>query len=235
MGGVAVCGDLTFLEEESRNLVGYKLSKAVFGQFDNPNNRLIIGVACLREGYKEVAYNVFESIMEEGPKQSNDHHFAYVRSLVEIAKLEAENGRFDEAYKHMRDALDVFPEKMNYMMSRVHLEVYLTYYCFQSNKKEQAFKQVEMICGKERERFESLRLEDAYELVGPGLCYAIHQWALFYAEEGEWGCAIAKLKEAFQYTPVLHQEFVTEAKELESQGELEGAFYCYEGCLPRCG
>jgi tetratricopeptide (TPR) repeat protein len=223
-----VLGNLTSIREESHNLVGHKLARTIFEQFENPNHRLIIGVACLREGDKELAFSIFTSIIKEGPKENKDQHFAYVRSLIEIAELEAEKNRFAEAREHMRGALEAFPEKMGYMMSRVHLEVYFAYYCFRSNRKEDAYEYIAWVCTKEQDRFHELPVQDANELVGPGLCYAIHQWALFYVEEGDWARAILKFKEIFPYTSVLNRGYVSEAEELESRGDLKRAFYRLE-------
>lgn len=215
------------MKEELRSLLGYKLSKSLFDGFDNPNNRLIIGVACLKDGYEEKARHLLESIIQEGPKEHRDHHFAYVRSLVEIAELRAKQGNFIEAEHSMRQALISFPDNMGYMMSRVHLEVYLAYYCFYAEKRELAYEEVERICIREQEKFLSLPLQDACELVGPGLRYAIHQWALFYVEEGEWQKAVKKLKEAFRFM-VNGDELTWVVEELEKQGEWEQAFLAYE-------
>lgn len=219
--------NLTSIKEESRNLVGYKLSKSLFEEFKNPNNRLIIGVTCLKDGHKKQAVKLLQSIVEEGPKEHKDHHFAYVRSLVEMAELRAEEGDFLEAEENMRLALEYFPNTMGYMMSRIHLEVYLSYYCFCAGKEEVAYQEIATICEREQEKFRDYPIEDAYELVGPGLRYAIHQWSLFFAQNGEWKKAVEKIKEAFRFMADTTLDRV-EAQRLEKQSKWEQAFYSYE-------
>lgn len=218
---------LNELKNEAQELVGHRLPKETFYDFTHPNNRLLVGVTCLRAGYVDVAYNLFDSIVREGPKENPNHHFAYVRSLVEMAEIDAERGRFDRAEASMAEALKEYPESMGYMMSRVHLEVYLSYYQYHAGKKEEALACIHSICEREKARFNGMPRHDAVSLVSPGLCYAIHQWALFYAVEGDWEQAVDKFKEMLPYAGSTDPAAIQEAEALLAKGEAEQAFYRY--------
>jgi tetratricopeptide (TPR) repeat protein len=215
---------LEALKEEAWEWVGHRLPKQTFDDFAHPNNRLLVGVTCLRAGYVETAYALFASIAAEGPKENPNHHFAYVRSLVEMAEIDAERDRFGEAARLMSEALEAYPESMGYMMSRVHLEVYLAYYLFQCGEKESAFEKIAALCERERKRFVEMPRHDAVALVGPGLCYALHQWALFFAMEDRWEEAFAKAKEMIPFASLTYEEGVREAEMLLARGEAKEAF-----------
>ncbi|SEN71088.1 tetratricopeptide repeat protein [Lihuaxuella thermophila] len=218
---------LNELKNTAWELVGYRLPKETFNDFSHPNNRLLIGVTCLRAGYADVAYQLFDSVAGEGPKENPNHHFAYVRSLVEMAEIDAERGQFERAEELMKEALKEYPESMGYMMSRVHLEVYLAYYQYHAGKKEAAHAYIQSICEREKERFAGMPRHDAVSLVGPGLCYAIHQWALFYAVEGDWARAVDKFKEMLPYAAASDAAGIQEADALLADGDAEQAFYRY--------
>ncbi|MBA4493586.1 hypothetical protein ACFO25_04230 [Paenactinomyces guangxiensis] len=215
------------LKEETRQLVGHQLPKETFYDFTHPNNRMLVAVTSLRAGYADVAYKLFQTIAEEGPKENANHHFAYVRSLIEMAEMDAQAGRFSQAETLMEQALEAYPESMGYMMSRVHLEVYLAYYKFYAGKKEEAMKQIESICKREQQKFEALPEHDAKSLIGPGLCYAIHQYALFYAVDGAWIQAVNKMKEMLPYAPAIDPAAVQEAERLLAGEKAEEAFNRY--------
>jgi tetratricopeptide (TPR) repeat protein len=211
------------LLQEAYDLVGQRLPKETFRDAEHPNNRLLIGVTCLRVGAVNVAYRLFESIAQEGPKENANHHFAYVRSLVEMAEIDAENERYSQAAEHMATALAEYPESMGYMMSRVHLEVYLTYYQYQAGRKDEALSGIAALCAREEQAFREMELRDAKALVGPGLCYALHQWALFYAMEGEWDRAYEKAKSMIPYATSVDEAGVEQAERLHREGNGEAA------------
>ncbi|MFC7442953.1 hypothetical protein [Laceyella putida] len=210
--------------QEAYELVGQRLPKETFLEVDHPNNRVLIAVTCLRAGAAHLAYRLFESVAQEGPKENANHHFAYVRSLVEMAEIDAEHGRYQRAAEHMSVALAEYPESMGYMMSRVHLEAYLAYYQYQAGMKGEALKGIAALCAREAQAFNELPPHDARALVGPGLCYALHQWALFYAMEGEWDQAYEKAKTMIPYASFVDEAGVEEAERLRSQGNGEAAF-----------
>lgn len=209
---------------EAHELVGQKLPKEIFGDVINPNNRLLIAITCLRAGASDLAYQLFASLVEEGPKENVNHHFAYVRSLAEMAEIEAEQERYQQAMEHMGTALAEYPESMGYMMSRVHMKTYLAYYQYQAGLKEEALKGISAVCAQEEQAFKELPLQDARALVGPGLCYALHQWALFYAMEGEWDHAYDQAKTMIPFALSVDEDGVKEAERIKAQGNGEAAF-----------
>lgn len=219
---------LESLKQEAQQLIGHRLPKETFSDFAHPNNRMLAGVTCLHSGYIDLAYQLFATIVEEGPKENPNHHFAYVRSMVEMAEIDAERKQFSRAAEYMQQALASYPESMGYMMSRVHLEVYLAYYLFQAGKKEEAIRQIKTICDREIKKFQELPIHDAQSLVGPGLCYAIHQWSLFYAMEEEWELAVAKFKEMLPYAVATDSNAIREAEEFLARGKGKQAFSRYE-------
>jgi tetratricopeptide (TPR) repeat protein len=184
----------------------------------------LIAIHCLRANNIDIALRLLQSIAIEGPKENRNHHFAYVRSLVEMAEIVASRGEFTQAEQWISTALLHFPESMNYMMSRIHLQVYMAYYQFQAGKKEAAMIQMANICQQAKERFTSMLREDAYSLVTPGLSYAYHQWALFYAAEGEWEQAFVKYKEWFPYAVDIDEQKLTKAEWLLHNQGAEKAF-----------
>jgi hypothetical protein len=64
--------EIVRLREETRELVGHRMPKEMFLDFGHPNNRLLVGVTCLRVGYADMAYDLFRTIAKEGPKSSPD-------------------------------------------------------------------------------------------------------------------------------------------------------------------
>ncbi|TCS97038.1 hypothetical protein [Hazenella coriacea] len=215
------------LKQESEQLVGHRLPKETFMDFTHPNNRMLVGVTCLRAGFVDVAYHLFSSIAQEGPKENPNHQFAFVRSLVEMAEIDAERENFSLAAESMKRALEEFPESMSYMMSRVHLEVYLTYYLYLSGEKEVGMQRIQEIVEREKQQFVELPRKDAVSLIGPGLCYAIHQWSLFLALEGEWELAIDQFKEMVPYTVNIDSEKWDEAERIRQVGTAEEAYHAY--------
>ncbi len=214
------------LKREAEELVGFRLPRDTFYKFDDDlNTRLLVGITCLQSGYTEQAYQIFSTIAAEGPQEEANHHFAYVRSLVELAELDASNGDFVQAEQKMEEALKQYPLSMGYMMSRVHLEVYLTYYKFKANKREEAEKQIQQIISREIEKFKELPLQDAFSLIGPGLCYAIHQWALFYADQEEWDEAIEKFKTMLDFAPKIDKHGLEEVETLLEKNQAKQAFF----------
>jgi tetratricopeptide (TPR) repeat protein len=205
-------------------MVGYQLPKDTFVNFENTPTRMLVGVTCLRSGFVDLAYQVFASIVEEGPQENANRQFAYVRSLIEMAELDAERGNFAQAEQKMTEALSQYPSSMGYMMSRVHLEIYLSYYQFQSGKRDEALQRIASIVDREKQRFTEMPQQDALSLVSPGLCYAIHQWALFYADEGDWEEAFLKFKEMRPYCIEINEQGWEEAEALFAKGEKEQAF-----------
>ncbi|MBA4544466.1 hypothetical protein H1164_16655 [Thermoactinomyces daqus] len=212
------------LKREAEAAVKHRLPRDTFLDFAHPNNRLLVGVTCLRAGLPDLAYKLFQSIAEEGPNENPNQHFAYVRSLVEMAELDAEAQRFNQAAEKMKEALAQYPETMGYMMSRVHLEVYLAYYLYQAGQKQEAVEKIAGIAGREREKFATMPQHDAVALVGPGLCYALHQWALFYAMEENWEQAAQKAAEMVPFAERVDESGLKEAKQLLERGRAEDAF-----------
>ncbi|GGE08128.1 hypothetical protein GCM10011571_06720 [Marinithermofilum abyssi] len=214
------------LKSEAATRVSHLLPNQTFQQFEDLNTRMLIAVTCMHHGHKELAYKLFATIAEAGPQENENRHFAYVRSLAEMAEIEAERGDFADAEVHMAEALREYPESMNYMMSRVHLEVYLTYYRFQAGKKEEAFRELRSIIERETRRFHAADSpEDGRNLVGPGLCYAIHQLALFHAEEGNWERAVKTFQEMRPFANEIDPDKWDEAASLTEQGRWEDAFH----------
>jgi tetratricopeptide (TPR) repeat protein len=215
---------LRTLQTQSQQLVGVYVPKETFSHFSHPNNRMLVAVTCLRTGYTDIAYLLFETIVQEGPKQNANHHFAYVRSLVEMAEIDAERGKYEQAADTMAEALAEYPEALGYMMSRIHLEVYITYYLYQAGYQEQAREQLALICQREQKRFAELPLPDAQSWIGPGLCYAIHQWALFDAMEGNWQKAVERVKEMLPFAAATDVVGLRTADEMLAEGRVEQAF-----------
>lgn len=216
------------LKEAARRQVAHLLPNGIFDEFDQLNSRMLIAVTCLQRGRKDLAYDLFQSIAEEGPDENENRHFAYVRSLVEMAEMDAEKEDFVQAEEKMATALKAFPESMGYMMSRVHLEVYLTYYRFRLEKKKEAFAGLEEIIRREEKRFQELGPEDGRSLVGPGLCYAVHQLALFHGEDGDWKQAVETFRRLQDFVSALDAEGWTEADGLAEKGRYQEAFHRME-------
>jgi tetratricopeptide (TPR) repeat protein len=212
------------LQQQAQQLVGAYLPQEVFAHFSDPNHRMLVAMTCLRAGDTDVAYPLFATIAQEGPKENANHHFAYVRSLVEIAEIDAGRGKYQQAADAMVEALAAYPESLEYMMSRIHLEVYLTYYLYQAGYQQQAREQIADICQREQERFAKLPLQEAQSCIGPGLCYAIHQWALFDAMEGNWQKAVEQGKKMLSFASVTDEVNLRMADELLAVGKVEQAF-----------
>src|SRR5699024_5404449 len=104
------------LKEAAREQVAHLLPNDIFAEFDQLNSRLLIAVTLLQRGIKELAYQLFETIAANGPDENENRHFAYVRSLAEMAEMDAEQGDFAEAEEKMATALAQFPSSMEYMM-----------------------------------------------------------------------------------------------------------------------
>ncbi|GGA42422.1 hypothetical protein GCM10007416_14270 [Kroppenstedtia guangzhouensis] len=212
------------LKEAAREQIAHLLPSNIFDEFDQLNSRMLIAVTCLQRGLKDLAYPLFESIAEHGPNDNENHHFAYVRSLVEMAEMDAENENFAEAEKKMDTALQEFPESMGYMMSRVHLEVYLNYYRFRLGEKEAAYAGLEEIIRREEKRFRELGPEDGRNLVGPGLSYAIHQLALFHGEEGNWKQAVETFRRLRETVSEVDEKSWEQAESLAKEGRYAESF-----------
>ena len=216
------------LKEAAREQVAHLLPNDIFAEFDQLNSRLLIAVTLLQRGMKELAYQLFETIAANGPDENENRHFAYVRSLAEMAEMDAEQGDFAEAEEKMATALAQFPSSMEYMMSRTHQEVYLCYYRFRLGKREQAYRELEAIVQREADRFQSHELEHGRNLVGPGLCYAVHQLALFHAEEGEWEKAVDTFRPMETYAMSVDRSQWDQALKLAEEGQFEEAFHQME-------
>jgi hypothetical protein len=103
--------------------------------------------------------------------------------------------------------------------------VYLAYYEFQSGEKEKAYERIAEIVNRESDKFRAMPPHDAVALVGPGLCYAIHQWALFFAMEGDWRLATQKALAMEPFAMMVDENGLEEAKTLLIRGEAEAAFH----------
>lgn len=213
------------LKERARERVAHLLPNTTFHEFDDLNVRMLIAVTLLQRGEKELAYRLFETIAAEGPQENENRHFAYVRSLVEMAELDAERERFTEAEERMEEGLAQFPESMNYMMSRPHLEVYLIYYRYRLGKHETAHRELQDWIRREEERFCEMPPEDGRNLVGPGLCYAIHQQSLFFVEEGEWRRAVESFQRLREYANHVDEAGWEESERLVSEERWEEAYH----------
>ncbi|PTX64246.1 hypothetical protein C8P63_10328 [Melghirimyces profundicolus] len=216
------------LKEAARERVAHLLPNHIFDEFDQLNSRMLIAVTLLQRGEKDLAYPLFESIAAEGPDENENRHFAFVRSLVEMAEMDAEREAFQSAEEKMKRALEHYPESMGYMMSRVHLEVYLAYYRFRLGKKEEAHRELEEIIRREEGRFRELGEEDGRNLVGPGLCYALHQLALFHGEEGDWKRAAETFHRLKDFASTVDHQGWTEAEGWMEKGDWEKAFHRME-------
>ncbi|SMO70554.1 hypothetical protein [Melghirimyces algeriensis] len=216
--------DLDQLKEAAYERVAHMLPNHIFNEFDQLNSRMLIAVTLMQRGEKNLAYRLFETIAENGPDENENRLFAYVRSLTEMAEMDAEREAFDQAEKKMETALHYFPESMGYMMSRVHLEVYLTYYRFQLGHKERAICELKEIVDREEAKFRSQTDEDGRNLVGPGLCYALHQLALFYAEKEGWKKAVENFRLLKKYASSIDEKGWEKALQLEKEGLYEEAF-----------
>lgn len=216
------------LRQEATLAVGHCLPKEMWDQFHHLNDRLLIGITCLRKGFTDLAYRLFSGIAEAGPQENANQHFAYIRSLIELAELDAGEKRFHDAAVKMRTALLGYPDSMGYLMSKVHLEVYLTYYLFESGETAEAFSQIAELCLREKLKFGQYPREDALGLVSPGLCYAIHQWALFFAQQLDWQQAVGKFKEMEPYVATIDPAKANQAQGYEQQQLYEEAFAMYE-------
>jgi tetratricopeptide (TPR) repeat protein len=212
------------LKNQAYQLVGCYVPKNTFYHFTDPNPRMLVAVTCLQFGYTDIAYSLFETIVQEGPQTNANHHFAYVRSLVEMAEIDAGQRKYKQAVDAMTKALAEYPTAMSYMISRVHLEVYVTYYMYQAGDPQQARDRIAMIYQRERARFAKLPLQDARCLVGPGLCYAIHQWALFDGMEGNWEGAWERAKEMLPFVSATNPIELRKAEKMWAEGKTEQAF-----------
>lgn len=216
--------EMEALKKAARERVSHLLPNTTFHDFDDLNARMLIAVTLLQRGEKELAYRLFETIASHGPQENENQHFAYVRSLVELAELDAERERFTQAEARMAEGLAQFPESMNYMMSRTHLHVYLTYYRYRLGKREEAHHQLEELIRQEEERFRALPQEDGINLVGPGLCYAIHQHSLFFVEEEKWQQAVETFRRMRQFANYTDEVGWKEAEDLVDTGKWEAAY-----------
>ncbi|SDZ29303.1 hypothetical protein [Thermoactinomyces sp. DSM 45892] len=217
--------DLTQLKAEAYEEVGRMLPHDTFYHFDQElTARMLVAVTCMRKGAKDLAYRLFAVNAQEGPQENANQHFAYVRSLIEMAEMDAERGRYALAEEEMAEALVQYPDSMGYMMSKVHLEVYLQYYRFQAGKHALANEELRRIIDREQNRFSSYPDRDGVALVGPGLCYAIHQLALFYAEEGKWEEACSTMRQSEKYAMETNPIMIEEAQKFLAQGQGEEAF-----------
>ncbi|MDQ0416483.1 tetratricopeptide (TPR) repeat protein [Croceifilum oryzae] len=217
--------DLKQLKEEAYEVVGKTLPNDTFYNFDQElTTRMLVAVSCMRKGAKDLAYRLFEANAQEGPQENANQHFAYVRSLIEMAEMDAERGEYVLAEEKMAEALLQYPDSMSYMMSKVHLEVYLQYYRFQAGKHALADEELRRVIDREKKRFTGYSDQDGVSLVGPGLCYAIHQLALFYAEEGKWEEACATIQQSETYAMESNPVMIEDAQKFLSQGQGEEAF-----------
>lgn len=217
--------ELQQLKDEAYELVGRTLPNDTFLYFDHElTTRMLVAVSCMRVGAKDLAYRLFATNAQAGPQENANQHFAYVRSLVEMAEIDAERGLYALAEEEMAEALEQYPDSMSYMMSKVHLEIYLQYYRFQAGKHLLAYQRLRELIDREKEKFSSHPPEDAVALVGPGICYAIHQLALFYAEEGNWVEACATIQQIDSYALEVHQSMIEDAKKFLEQGQGKEAF-----------
>ncbi|MFD1408874.1 tetratricopeptide repeat protein [Kroppenstedtia eburnea] len=219
------------LKEAARQQIAHLLPNGIFDEFDQLNSRMLIAVTCLQRGLKDLAYPLFQSIAEHGPADNENRHFAYVRSLVEMAEMDAEKEDFAQAEEKMDTALREFPESMGYMMSRVHLEVYLTYYRYRLGKKEAAYAGLEEIIRREEKRFRELGPEDGRNLAGPGLSYAIHQLALFHGEDGNWKQAVEVFRRLRDTVSEVDEESWGQGESLAEQGRYAEAYQQMEGSV----
>jgi tetratricopeptide (TPR) repeat protein len=216
--------DRDALREKARERVAHLLPNTTFDEFDDANTRMLVAITLLQRGEKELAAELFETIAAEGPQENENRHFAYVRSLVELAELDAEQEQFGEAESRMEEALNHFPESMSYMMSRSHLEVYLIYYRYRLGKRDQAHEDLlQWIRGQEA-RFQEMSPEDGRNLVGPGLCYGIHQQSLFYVEEGDWQRAVESFLRLRAYANHIDETGWEEAERLMEENRWEEAY-----------
>lgn len=228
-GGTFMSNELQQLKEEAYELVGRSLPNDTFLCFDHElTTRMLVAVSCMRVGAKDLAYRLFATNAQAGPQENANQHFAYVRSLVEMAEMDAERGQYVLAEEKMAEALEQYPDSMSYMMSKVHLEIYLQYYRFQAGKHSLAYEKLKQLIDREKEKFSSHSIKDAVALVGPGLCYAIHQLALFYAEEGNWIEACATIQQISSYALEVHRSMVEDAKKFLDQGQGEEAFQIFQ-------
>ncbi|PTM59813.1 hypothetical protein [Desmospora activa] len=216
--------EIETLKEAARVRVAHLLPNTTFQDFDDLNARMLIAVTLLQRGEKELAYELFATIASQGPQENENRHFAYVRSLVEMAELDAEWERFAEAEARMAEGVAQFPESMNYMMSRTHLQVYLSYYRYRLGRQEEAHQQLEELIQQEEERFRELPPADGSNLVGPGLCYALHQRSLFFVEEGEWQQAVETFRRLRGYASYTDEDGWKEAESLAEAGKWEAAY-----------
>ncbi|MBD1373811.1 hypothetical protein IC620_15815 [Hazenella sp. IB182357] len=219
--------DKESLFTQSKQRVGHLLPKETFMDYAHPNNRMLIAVTLLRQGEEDLAYHLYQEIVAEGPKENPNHHFAFVRSLIDLSEVDSKYERFADATNKLQLALRHFPDSMGYMTSKVHLEVYLAYYLYLAGDRPEALKQIAHVCKQEKSRFELMPLLDAKVIVGPGLCYALHQWALFYVMEEKWGQAISKIVEMKAFAHVVEETYVAEALQLQ-ESDPEAAFQLLE-------
>lgn len=216
--------DLESLKEEAYQRIKHLLPRDTFVSFEEPRTRLLIAMTGYRKGIVDTAYRVFESIAAEGPQEDENDQFAFVRSLAELAEIDAEKGNFELAEKRMETALHYYPAHLTYMMSKIHLEIYLTYYRFQVGKKELAFQEIEQIIDKKKRDFVREEWNDALETVRPALGYSIEQKSLFYAMDEDWKQAFLTYEEMQHYTDQINQEMWSEAKGLFQRGKYQEAY-----------
>ncbi|WP_044641061.1 hypothetical protein [Risungbinella massiliensis] len=216
--------DLETLKEEAYQRIRHLLPRDTFLSFEKPRTRLLIAMTGHRKGIVDTAYRVFESIAAEGPQEDENDQFAFVRSLAELAEMDAEKGNFELAEERMERALHYYPPHMTYMMSKIHLEIYLTYYRFQVGKKELAFQEIDQIIHRKKSDFAKEKWVDALETESPALGYAIEQKSLFYAMDGNWKQAYLTYEEMEHYTDQINQVKWTEAKELFDGEKYQDAY-----------
>jgi len=215
---------LDVLAARAEERVGRLVPNNTFAQFADPNVRLMVGVMLLREGYADDAYDVFASVAEEGPKTDTNEHFAYVRSLAEMAEISAARGDFALAERQMREALAQYPPQLGYMLSVDHLRVYLAYYVFRQGRFDEAVALCRAVIEDKQRAFAQYADEtDARLVVGPALCYAIHQMALFYVERGEADQALEWIRQLRRYAPAVDEAAWQAAEAREASGDWRGA------------
>lgn len=219
------------LAEQTRNYTRQYLAKSVLDDLTDSNNVILAAISCLKSNHQSLAKQLFEHVAAAGPRENAKHHFAYIRSLIELAELSASNKDFGRAIEYMQRALEQYPNDMLYMMSKVHLKVYFSYYLFQYGREHEALSQLDDIIKRRSQRFDELSLKDAYCIVGPSLCYAIHQKALFFYQKGKWQEAVDELKQIVKFTDKVDQVEYNAFKDMYNQGVFKEAFTLLENAV----
>ncbi|MCF6092375.1 hypothetical protein L1765_00015 [Microaerobacter geothermalis] len=220
------------LAERAEKLVGRFLPNDTFRKFSQPNTRMMVAVMALRYHHHDLAYDIFHTIAVEGPKEDQNEHFAYVRSLAEMAEINGSRGNYELAIQQMEEAISQYPPQMGYMMSIEHLKVYLCDYYFHKGEQEKAITMCKRLIEEKKEEFYSYSSqEEAKSTVGPSLCYAIHQLALFYRQMEWWQEALAWMKELYLFALQINYELWDKAEDKENSGERKEAFDMYQEAI----